>query len=94
MQHEDTEEARSADSLLDLRTQLVDADGPLIRDSGLKFINWPGCAEASVCYVTPGSMFGVRAGRQREKSEKDMALHWQVANGRAGSRSRDRKSVV
>ena len=85
---EEVEVARSAGSLLDLRTQLVDADGPLIRESGLKFIYWPGCGEASVCFVTSGSVGLRRAGREREKSEEDMSLLWQVANGRAGSRSR------
>jgi hypothetical protein len=29
-----------------------------------------------------------RSGREREKSEEDLSLLWQVANGRAGSRSR------
>ena len=84
----DAATAEGGRSLLDLRTQLVDASGPLIRDSGFKFTNWPGCAEASVCFVMSGSLRPRRGRRQREKSEEDVALLWQVANGRAGTRSR------
>jgi len=80
--------AEGGRSLLDIRTQLVDSTGPLIRDSGLKFVYWPGCAEATVCYIAPGSRLERQLGRARPKSEEDAALLWQVANGRAGSRSR------
>jgi hypothetical protein len=88
VQYKNSEQARSANSLLDIRTQLVDADGPLVRDSGLKFTNWLGCGEASVCFVMSGSLRSKRPRRESEKSDEDIALLWQIANGRAGSRSR------
>jgi hypothetical protein len=79
--------AEGGRSLLDLRTQLVKPDRRLVQTSGWKFNNWPGCAEASVSIVTSGSS-RPSSGRSRVKSDDEAAELWQIANGRAGSRSR------
>lgn len=88
MQDEISEASRSDDSLLDKRTQLVIPDQPQVQEFGWKFTYWPGCAEASVCIVTSGSSRRRGVERDREKSDDELALHWQIANGRAGTRSR------
>ena len=74
--------------LLDKRTQLVIPRGRRFQDSGWKFTFWPGCGEASLCIVTSGSSRSSNIDRHREKSDDEGALHWQIANGRAGTRSR------
>lgn len=74
--------------LVHKRTQLVIHSGRRFQESGWKFSYWPGCGEASVCIVTSGSNRSRGIERHREKSDEEMALHWQIANGRAGTRSR------
>ena len=74
--------------LLDKRTQLVIPRGRRFQDSGWKFTFWPGCGEASLCIVTSGSSRSSNIDRHREKADDEGALHWQIANGRAGTRSR------
>ena len=70
------------------RTQLVNSGQSSPQEIGWKFTYWPGCAEASVCIVTSGSSRHRSIERDREKSDDELALYWQIANGRAGSRSR------
>lgn len=79
--------AEGGRSLLDLRTQLVKPDRRLVQTVGWKFNSWPGCAEASVSIVTSGSS-RASFGRNRVKNDDEVAELWQMANGRAGSRSR------
>lgn len=74
--------------LLDLRTQLVKPSRPQIQTTGWKFTLWPGCSEASLVIVTSGSSRFRGAGDRPPLSEEAAALHWQIANGRAGTRSR------
>ena len=81
------EAAEGARTSLDLRTQLVKVKTLSLRRVGWKFNNWPGCAEASVSIVTSGSS-RASGGRIRVKSKDEVAELWQIANGRAGSRSR------
>jgi hypothetical protein len=70
------------------RTQLVDSDQSQFQDFGWKFTFWPECAEASVSIVTSGSNRRRGTERDREKSDDELTLLWQIANGRAGTRSR------
>ena len=88
MQDEIPEASRSDDSLLDKRTQLVNPRRKQNQDSGWKFTSWPSCGEASLVIVTSGSSRSRGGERDREKSEGEIANHWQIANGRAGTRSR------
>ena len=54
---------------------------------GWKFTSWPGCSEASLVIVTSGSARS-RVGRGvREKSDVEAQYLWQIANGRAGTKS-------
>ena len=85
---DEREAAEGGRSSLDKRTQLVIAGRRRLQDSGWKFTFWPGCGEASVCIVTSGSSRSRGVERDREKSEDELSLHWQIANGRAGTRSR------
>lgn len=41
-----------------------------------------------MCIVTSGSSRSRGIERRREKSDEEVALHWHIANGRAGTRSR------
>lgn len=88
MQDEISEAARSDDSLRDKRTQLVKPSRRPIQDSGWKFTIWPSCSEASLVIVTSGSTRSRGSERDRDKSPGEMDYHWQIANGRAGTRSR------
>ena len=75
-------------SLLDLRTQLVKPKRRPIQDSGWKFTYWPDCGEASLVIVTSGSVGRRSLGDRPEVTEAATLFHWQIANGRAASRSR------
>ena len=81
-------DAGGARPLLDLRTQLATPHGRKLQTFGWKFTLWPGCAEASACIVTSGSTRYRAAERGREKSDDESAVIWQIANGRAATRSR------
>lgn len=73
--------------LLDLRTQLVDRAGEPEQTSGWKFTYWPECGEASLVVVTSGSTRS--PGKSAEpKTDEQVQFLWDLANGRAGSRSR------
>jgi hypothetical protein len=74
--------------LLDLRTQLVKSSRPQLQTSGWKFTFWPGCSEASLVIVTSGSTRSRGSGDRPAQSDEAAQLHWQIANGRAGTRSR------
>jgi hypothetical protein len=47
-----------------------------------------GCGEASLVIVTSGSTRSRGIGDQTPLSDEAAQLHWQIANGRAASRSR------
>lgn len=87
MQYEVPEASRSDDSLVHLRTQLVYPGRPRFQTSGWRFTYWPGCGEASLVIVTSGSR-GSGLGQRPAMSDEAAVLHWQIANGRAGTRSR------
>jgi hypothetical protein len=70
------------------RTQLVVPDPRRPQEFGWKFTFWPDCGEASLVIVASGSSRRRDIERDREKSEDELALYWQIANGRAGTRSR------
>ena len=80
--------AGGAHPLLDLRTQLVNPSRPQIQTSGWKFTFWPECSEASLVIVTSESTRFRGTADRPPLSEEAAALHWQIANGRAGTRSR------
>jgi hypothetical protein len=88
MQDEIPEASRSDDSLLDKRTQLVIPIRRPLQEFGWKFTFWPGCGEASLVIVTSGSSRRRGIERDREKFDEERELLWQIANGRAGTRSR------
>jgi hypothetical protein len=81
-------DAEGARPLLDLRTQLVSPSRRPIQTTGWKFTFWPGCSEASLVIVTSGSTRFRGDGDRPPLSEEAAALHWQIANGRAGTKSR------
>ena len=81
-------DAEGARPLLDIRTQLALPQGYRNQNYGWKFTFWPGCGEASVCIVTSGATRYRPGERHREKTDVEMTLNWQIANGRAGTRSR------
>jgi hypothetical protein len=74
--------------LLDLRTQLGGPGRASDQTYGWKFTFWPSCGEASLVIVTSGSSRSRRGLEVHEKSVDAAAYLWQLANGRAGTRSR------
>ncbi len=74
--------------LLDLRTQLVVPSRAGIQDSGWMFTYWPECSEASLCIVTSGSARRNGSRHGLGKSDEAAAFFWDMANGRAATRSR------
>jgi len=80
--------AEGGRALVHSRTQLVDPSRPRFQTSGWKFTYWPGCGEASLVIVTSGSTRSRGLGEQTPLSDEAAQLHWQIANGRAASRSR------
>ena len=80
--------AEGGRSLLDLRTQLVNPSRPHLQTSGWKFTYWPGCGEASLVIVTSGPTRSRGSGDRTALCDDAAELHWQIANGRAGTRSR------
>jgi hypothetical protein len=84
----DQASAEGGRSLLDLRTQLVIPSRPQIQTTGWKFTFWTDCSEASLVIVTSHTTRFRGIGDRPPLSEEAAALHWQIANGRAGTKSR------
>jgi hypothetical protein len=80
--------AEGGRSLVHLRTQLVKPRQRYVQTSGWKFTLWPDCGEASLVIVTSGSNRSGGLGDRPAASDEVAQYHWQIANGRAGTRSR------
>ena len=80
--------AEGGRSLLDIRTQLVKPNRRFAQTSGWKFTLWPDCGEASLVIVTSGSNRSRGYGDRPATSDEVAKFHWELANGRAGTRSR------
>ena len=76
-----------APSLLDLRTQLGATGHGQIQSFGWMFTYWPDCHEASLCVVTSGSRRRSGSRHGLAKSDEAAAFLWEMANGRAATRS-------
>ena len=74
--------------LLDLRTQLVATGRDQIQSFGWMFTFWPDCHEASLCIVTSGSTRRNGSRHGLAKSNEAATFLWDMANGRAATRSR------